>query len=125
MYLLEAIQLIFISGAEAVNSDYFSTSINDGTTLSLNFTCGGHESSLLDCPFSLQSNCTANNSLPVGVVCRVPCENGDLRVIGGSSLYEGRLEICQDQAWGTICHELWGSYDAAVACRQLGFSAFG
>lgn len=50
------------------------------------------------------------------------CVNGALRLIGGMGPYEGRVEFCSDQQWGTICHDLWGEPDARVVCRQLGYS---
>ena len=42
--------------------------------------------------------------------------------MGGSSRYEGRLEVCNNNFWGTVCDNNFGSSDARVACRQLGFS---
>ena len=41
-------------------------------------------------------------------------------MVNGSSPLEGRLEICINNAWGTVCRESFSSDDARVACRQLG-----
>ena len=35
---------------------------------------------------------------------------------------EGRIEICINNVWGTICDDYWSDTDANVACRKLGFS---
>ena len=45
--------------------------------------------------------------------------------MNGSSSSEGRLEICYNNTYGTICDDQWGPLDAKVACRQLGFSSMG
>ena len=53
------------------------------------------------------------------------CNELSLRLVGGDSLNVGRLEICIDGTWKTICRKLLSvSTDAAqVACRELGFSS--
>ena len=35
------------------------------------------------------------------------------------------MEICYSGVWGTVCDDFFGRADAAVACRQLGYSSSG
>lgn len=53
------------------------------------------------------------------------CNDGDIRVQSGANAREGRVEICNRQAWGTVCDDLWDTVDAGVACTQLGYAAAG
>ena len=55
----------------------------------------------------------------------VNCKTGDIRLVGGTEVYEGRLEVCVNQVWGTVCSLSWGSTDTKVACRQLGHQEIG
>ena len=49
------------------------------------------------------------------------CDEGDIRLVDGIVSYEGRIEYCRDNAWGTVCDRGWTEVDAAVACYQLGY----
>lgn len=51
------------------------------------------------------------------------CSNGELRLVDGRFSSEGRVEICLDEHFGTVCDDLWDNVDAQVVCRQLGFTA--
>ncbi len=53
------------------------------------------------------------------------CTTGQIRLNGGRNPREGRVEICYYNQWGTICDDDWGTDDATVVCRQLGFSDIG
>ena len=50
----------------------------------------------------------------------VTCTYGDVRLVDGSDSSEGRVEICINDEWGTVCDDFWSDSDAGVVCRQVG-----
>lgn len=48
-----------------------------------------------------------------------------MRLAEGTNPFEGRVEMCKNNVWGTVCHTYWDATDARVVCRQLGFSITG
>ncbi|GIL55511.1 hypothetical protein Vafri_11069, partial [Volvox africanus] len=53
-------------------------------------------------------------------------ESGALRLAEGPNAAAGRAEICFNGTWGYICSGGWRSnHNAAVICRQLGYTAGG
>ena len=50
------------------------------------------------------------------------CSTGGMRLVGGETEAEGRLELCNNNRWGTVCGNEWTDNHTAVVCRHLGFS---
>uniref|UniRef100_A0A8B9HYM3 Lysyl oxidase homolog n=1 Tax=Astyanax mexicanus TaxID=7994 RepID=A0A8B9HYM3_ASTMX len=89
--------------------------------------CTGHERSLLNCNFKNITAEDCKHTEDAAVRCNVPYMGYEktVRITGGRSGFEGRVEMLRSSAngtqyWGLICGEGWGTKEAMVACKQLG-----
>ncbi len=58
------------------------------------------------------------------------CSTGDVRIVpdyyNSGTSQDGRLELCINNAWGTICDSRFDNKEAAIACSSvIGFSRQG
>ena len=88
-----------------------------------NVQCRGTETRLADCHASSFGVHHCTHSEDAGVRCPT-CTNGAIRLRGGNAT-SGRVEICNNAVWGTVCDDLWGAQEAQVVCRELGYETTG
>ncbi|XP_058471673.1 lysyl oxidase homolog 3B isoform X4 [Solea solea] len=89
--------------------------------------CIGQEKSIWNCPFKNITSEGCIHTEDAAVRCNIPymgLENS-IRLTGGRTRYEGRVEVLGldsngTKGWGLICGESWSMKEAMVACRQLG-----
>nr|XP_043903969.1 lysyl oxidase homolog 3B isoform X1 [Solea senegalensis] len=89
--------------------------------------CIGQEKSIWNCPFKNITSEGCIHTEDAAVRCNIPymgLENS-IRLTGGRTRYEGRVEVLGldsngTKSWGLICGESWSMKEAMVACRQLG-----
>ena len=49
------------------------------------------------------------------------CLTGDVHLVNSSKM-AGRLEVCFNGVWGTVCRYGWTAQATTVVCKQLGFN---
>ena len=119
-FILASYLSLFLVGAIATSLSSFG--VGSGEIHLDDLMCTGEEESLLDCPNTMIHNCLHIED--AGVICQ-GCVAGHIRLSNGFRTSEGRVEVCRNNVWGTICDIAWGQEDATVVCRQLGWSITG
>ena len=51
----------------------------------------------------------------------VQCDDGEVRLDGGVTKWEGRVEVCFDQRWYIVGGEEWSETNSHVMCNVLGY----
>ena len=62
-------------------------------------------------------------SIAVSTVESSNCADYDISLVEGASANEGKIKVCLNRFWGTVCY--FDTTDAYVLCQQLGFQPLG
>ena len=114
-------------GAEAVFGGVFGYGEDAVAITTLH--CVGDETAITQCFFTTGSDVSScSHANDVGIICQDLCSDGDIRLADGASTIldappnNGRVEVCFNGEWGTICENGWSTNDGQVTCGQLGFA---
>ena len=135
-------------GAAVVTNGLFGSSLN--YSLFDNITCSENaiESSLTSCTlYSTDCLPLCPNNIAIRCFSKLVCgyiispqrnhssrtlldpgnceEEGAVQLADGAIDQEGRVEVCHDGVWGSICDEGWDKTDAYIICQQLGYPKTG
>ena len=112
--------VLSLAGAIAVTMQFYGSS--PLPVVLSDVACSAEQNALLECAAS-SSTCLPQ-AAGAGVVCQAPstqsgnCSDGDIRLMNGSTVLEGRVEICINNAWGTVCDRTFSEDEANVICGQ-------
>ena len=113
------------------------------TSMFQNISCSNNlaATTLTDC--DILDQCQSRCANPIGLRCysnllsinriivifvllgSTNCQDGDVRLVDGDFVTEGRLEVCSNGIWGTVCGTGFNAIDAYVVCKELGLGLSG
>ncbi|KAM6141064.1 scavenger receptor cysteine-rich domain-containing protein SCART1-like [Pterocles gutturalis] len=83
------------------------------------FHCEGTEAHLGQCPVITLGVSPCSHGNNAAVICSGSAGFASLRLVGGGSRCDGRVEIFQHGTWGRVLDDQWDVQEASVVCRQL------
>ena len=118
-----AVQGPILLGDVVCEGDEYKLSKCDHNGIGIH-SCHGHVHLAIICPGSISGQYSKlyvhRYSMYMYVVLSSgSCTHGSVRLVGGQSKEEGRVEACFEGHWFPVDHEGWSEREAKVVCQQL------
>ena len=90
--------------------------------------CAGDEDTLFNCTYAEVSSSLHGYTSIAAVLCQGSanqsnnsneCASGEVRLANSSNNIEGRVEICTERIWVSVCDSYWGGVETRLFCKQL------
>ena len=69
------------------------------------------------------------NNFLEGEYSQSACNDGDIRLVNGANELQGRVEICHNNVWGTVCSNYPSPSNSEnfgnLICKKLGYQRTG
>ena len=61
------------------------------------------------------------------LLLNLDCTDGETRIVNDISneMFAGKIELCINGQWGSICDDGWSYNEAHVVCSQFGYTSYG
>ena len=131
--MLLSLLLSLLLGGSIIENGNYATDNPMNISLFDRVSCTGSESSISQCTLVPSSpSCTPYCSTNLGLRCydaTLPSNQcspeGSVRLADGVIDNEGRVEVCVNGVWGSVCDQGFDATDAHVVCQQLGHPELG
>ncbi|KAH9493195.1 Deleted in malignant brain tumors 1 protein [Bulinus truncatus] len=87
--------------------------------------CSGKETHLFDCSHRPWGEEDCGSHQLAGVQCIPAAYNRHIRLVNGTSSYQGTVEVYHNNRWVAVCGDSWSTNAAKVVCYMLGLSREG
>ena len=105
----------YVATSDITVSQGATLTIEPGVTINFQARVRLHVRGTLFAKGSLSNQILMFHNMTEGV------DSTSIRLVGGQSSKEGRVEVFNGHNWGTVCDDYWNADNARVVCRHLGF----